>query len=112
MGGTSVIIAPNPGVAWKTLLAEIAHNVTPPLGARLITVPETGQNIVVGFGSSVVLQNENQSVARAMRKVAWKQSRIRAENVLVSFLNGDNLYWMGQLKGSRRFRRLVFAKFL
>ena len=42
-----------------------------------------------------LLEDLSKLIAKNLKKVAQKQSRMRADNALVSFLNGDHLYWKG-----------------
>jgi hypothetical protein len=65
------------------------------MGAKLITHPDTGEQIVIGFGSSIIRQNSNSNVAKKLKKMSRDQSGMRARNALVAFLRGDDLYWQG-----------------
>ena len=107
--GEAVIMTGNPNAAFQNLMVEIARFATPPMGARLITAPDTGEQVVVGFGSSIIRTNKNKSVAKRLAKAAKNNADTRARNALVQFLQGDNLYWEGgfdesQIEGSEQFQ--------
>ena len=106
--GEAVIQTGDPNAAFKNLMVEIARFATPPMGARLITAPDTGEQVVVGFGSSIIRTNKNKSVAKRLAKAAKNNAETRARNALVQFLQGDKLYWEGgfdesQIEGSQQF---------
>jgi len=106
--GEAVIQTGDPNAAFQNLMMEIAKFATPPMGARLITAPDTGEQVVVGFGSSIIRTNKNKNVAKRLAKAAKNNAETRARNALVQFLQGDNLYWEGgfdesQIEGSEQF---------
>lgn len=91
----AVIRSTDPNAAFAYVMNEITSYATPPMGAKLITHPETGEQIVIGFGSSIIRQNSNSNVAKKLKKMSRDQSGMRARNALVAFLRGDDLYWQG-----------------
>jgi len=93
--GEAVIQTTDPNTAFQNLMVEIARFATPPMGARLITAPDTGEQIVVGFGSSILRTNQNKKVAKKLAEKAKGQADKRARNALVAFLQGDKLHWEG-----------------
>ena len=106
--GEAVIWTGDPSAAFQNLMVEIARFATPPMGARLITAPDTGEQVVVGFGSSIIRTNKNKNVANRLAKAAKSNAETRARNALVQFLQGDRLYWEGgfdesQIEGSQQF---------
>ena len=107
--GEAVIQTGDPNAAFQNLMVEIARFATPPMGARMITTPNTGEQVVVGFGSSIIRTNKNKSVAKRLAKAAKSNADTRARNALVQFLQGDKLYWEGgfdesQIEGSEQFK--------
>lgn len=107
--GGAVVHSQNPRQAWGAILAEIASAVVPPVGVRLIHHPVTGETIVIGFGSAIVRQNRDATIGRKLATSAKRQAQIRANSALVSFLNGDNVYWTGgfdesQIEEAKQFR--------
>ena len=107
--GEAVIQTGDPNAAFQNLMVEIARFATPPMGARMITAPDTGEQVVVGFGSSIIRTNKNKSVAKRLAKAAKSNADTRARNALVQFLQGDKLYWEGgfdesQIEGSEQFK--------
>ena len=91
----AIIRSTDPNAAFAYVMNEITNYATPPMGAKLITHPETSEQIVIGFGSSIIRQNNNSTVAKKLKKMSRDQSGIRARNALVAFLRGDDLYWRG-----------------
>ncbi|MGV8861732.1 MAG: hypothetical protein ACOH2T_11240 [Pseudomonas sp.] len=91
----AVISTADPKKAFEYIAKEISLGVVPPMGAKLINDPVTGESIVIGFGSSIVRQNKDKKLMATMAKMANDQSRQRANNSLVAFLNGSKVYWQG-----------------
>lgn len=91
----AVVSSSDPKKAFEYIAREISLGVVPPMGAKLINDPETGESIVIGFGSSIIRQNADKRVMASMAKMANEQSRQRANNSLVAFLNGSEVYWQG-----------------
>ena len=65
------------------------------MGAKLINDPETGESIVIGFGSSIIRQNKDKNMMRKLAGAAQQQSRQRANSALIAFLQGSTIYWEG-----------------
>lgn len=91
----SVIRSTDLNAAFNHVMNEIRSYATPPMGAKLITHPQTGEQIVIGFGSSIIRKNNNSTVANKFKKLSRDQSAMRARNALIAFLRGDNVYWQG-----------------
>lgn len=91
----AVVSSEDPKKAFEYIAKEISLGIVPPMGAKLISDPTTGESIVIGFGSSIVRQNKDKKVMAKMSKMANDQSRQRANNSLVAFLNGSDIYWQG-----------------
>lgn len=92
---SAVITTEDPKKAFEFIIKEITLGVVPPMGAKLINDPVTGESIVIGFGSSVIRQNRDKKLMAQMTKMANDLSRLRANNSLVAFLNGSDVYWEG-----------------
>ncbi|MDB5983674.1 MAG: hypothetical protein JWQ69_4689 [Pseudomonas sp.] len=92
---SAVVSTADPKKAFEYIAKEISLGIVPPMGAKLINDPVTGESIVIGFGSSIIRQNKDKKVLAMMGKMADDQSRIRANNSLVAFLNGSQVYWQG-----------------
>ncbi len=106
--GGAEIVTDDPQAAFKDIATEISSFATPPMGAKMIVNPRTNEDIIIGFGSAIVRQNSNPEAARELKKAASDQARTRARNALVSFLQGDKLYWSGgfdekQMSSSEQF---------
>ncbi|MGY3170855.1 hypothetical protein ACVWYU_000228 [Pseudomonas sp. TE12234] len=92
---SAVVSTADPKKAFEYIAKEISLGIVPPMGAKLINDPVTGESIVIGFGSSIIRQNKDKQVMATMAKMANEQSRMRANNSLVAFLNGSEVYWQG-----------------
>lgn len=99
--GGAVIVSSDPKKAFEHIAKEVTIGVVPPLGAKLIHNPENGESIVIGFGSAIVRQNKDKAMMRKMIAMANKQSQIRANNALVAFLKGSEVYWKGGFEESQ-----------
>lgn len=93
--GPAVLAVEDLQAGWKEIVAEITSGVIPPMGARLITKPSTGETIVVGFGSAIIRENTNKALRTQLTDMAKKQAEIRARHSIVAFLTGTAVYWSG-----------------
>jgi hypothetical protein len=81
--------------ALEAVIAEIASDVVPPLGARIIRDPKSGEVCCVGFGSSVVGVNEDEAIQGRMEAEALKVAAMYAGDSLCGLLHGDQTCWTG-----------------
>lgn len=93
--GGAVVVSSDPKKAFEHIAKEVTSGVVPPLGAKLIHNPENGESIVIGFGSAIVRQNNDKAMARQLQTMANRQAQLRANNALVAFLSGSDVYWKG-----------------
>jgi len=75
------------------ILYEIQTGIVPPIGGKIVIFPDTGETIVVAFGSAIVRHSENTKLASEYEKVAKEASRMRAGQALVDFLKGREHTW-------------------
>ena len=73
------------------VLAEIQSGVVPPVGGRIVSVPETGEIAFVGFGSEVVRPSDNKKVMADNRTSARRRASLRAEAALCGIIRGDTV---------------------
>jgi hypothetical protein len=92
-GAVAVTTAPNE--IFKHIISDLKNGILPPVGAKVLTNPETHENYVMGFGSAIVRGNKNKSVARKLKTVAKRQSETRARSALLGTLKGEKVYWAG-----------------
>lgn len=98
----------NPSAIFKNVVNDLRKGVLPPVGAKVITHAETGEVVLLGFGSAIIRSNKNKSVARKLKNAAKKQSESRARSALLGTLKGDKVYWQGsfdeaQFEGNKQF---------
>jgi len=93
--GSAVILSTDPSKTFEHIAAEVSRGIVPPVGAKLITNPENGESIVISFGSAIIRQNSNAAMKAKLREAASRQSTMRANNALVSFIKGSEVYWEG-----------------
>ncbi len=99
--GGSVVMSTDPRKAFEYIAKEISLGIVPPMGAKLIQNPENGESIVIGFGSAIVRENKDRGMARNLLSMARQQAQTRSNSALVSFLNGDEVYWKGGFDESK-----------
>lgn len=73
------------------ILAEIQSGVVPPVGGRIVNVPETGEIAFVGFGSEVVRPADNRKAKADNRTTARRRASLRAEASLCGIIRGDTV---------------------
>ena len=73
------------------IFAEIQSGVVPPVGGRIVNVPETGEIAFVGFGSEVVRPADNKRVKADNRQSARRRAILRAKASLCGIIRGDNV---------------------
>ncbi|MCJ8296435.1 MAG: hypothetical protein MJK15_18715 [Colwellia sp.] len=92
-GAIAVTTAPNE--IFKHIISDLKSGILPPVGAKVLTNPETNENYVMGFGSAIIRNNKNKSIARKLKTVAKRQSETRARAALLGTLKGEQVYWDG-----------------
>jgi hypothetical protein len=75
------------------LMNEIRRGVTPPVGGKIVTVPDTGDITLVGFGSAVVRRSGEPGLQSAMRTAAERTAQLRARTSLMLILKGESFVW-------------------
>ena len=93
--GTDGIVASNLHEGLNGLLAEIQNNLVPPVGGRIITVPDTGETAWVGFGSAVVDKDDEADVQAELDLEAEQTASLRALDALAGIILGDDTRWQG-----------------
>lgn len=81
--------------ALEDVLAEVASDVVPPLGARIIRERASGEVCCVGFGSSVVGVNADEAIQAKMEAEALRVAEMYAHDSLCGLLHGDQTCWTG-----------------
>jgi hypothetical protein len=94
----ALIISSSPEQVFSYIVEDIKKGLTPPVGAKVLTNPETGETYIIGFGSAIIRKNKSTTVTKQLRSVAKKQAVLRAQGALVGTLQGDKVYWEGSFK--------------
>ncbi|MGF1885964.1 hypothetical protein L4D13_07480 [Photobacterium profundum] len=84
-----------PNAIFKQIIADLQSGVMPPVGAKVITNPDSGESFVLGFGSSIIRDNKNKSVKRKLVSMSKSQAQAKARNGLISVMQGEEVYWEG-----------------
>ena len=92
-GAVAVTTAPNK--IFKHIISDLKSGILPPVGAKVLSNPETSENYVMGFGSAIVRTNKNKAISRKLKTVAKRQSETRARSALLGTLKGEKVYWSG-----------------
>lgn len=105
----ALMVTTDPNAIFKHVVSDLKKGLLPPVGAKVLTNPDTGETYVMGFGSSVIRTNKNKSVAKKLKQTAKKQSSARARNALIAVMQGEKVYWQGsfdesQVESSEQFK--------
>lgn len=73
------------------VLTELSSGLLPPVGGKAITVPKTGELAFIGFGSAVVMDNQNAAVRAKLALQAQKVATMRARSALCGIILGDDI---------------------
>ncbi len=93
VGALTQTTAPNE--IFKQIINDLQAGVLPPVGAKVITNPDTNESFVLGFGSSIIRENKNKSVQRKLLGMSKTQAQAKARNGLISVMQGEKVYWEG-----------------
>ncbi|HPQ37904.1 MAG TPA: hypothetical protein PLW97_09705 [Synergistaceae bacterium] len=88
----SVLEAANVATGLKRVFREIEGGVVPPVGGRVISVPETGEVAVISFGSSIILDYDGASASKEQR-IASNRAKADADQAMVGILTGEDFLW-------------------
>lgn len=86
------------------ILEQVNNGVVPPLGGRVITVPETGEIAIVSFGSEIILSHDDPNVEATMKQGAQRAAQMRSLDAMVGIIEGDEMAWQGGYMMSREFQ--------
>ncbi len=75
----------------QEVLNEVSSGLFPPVGGKTVTSASTGEMAFVGFGSAVIMQNDNPAVAKKMVINAQKIAQMRARSALCGIIIGDEI---------------------
>lgn len=75
----------------NSVLSEIANGLLPPVGGKLISVPQTGELAFVGFGSAIVPDNPDKGVHAKLVLNSQKIAQMRARSALCGIILGDEI---------------------
>lgn len=78
------------------ILTEIKAGVVPPMGGRTVVVPETGEIVWVGFGTTNVPSSTNPDLAAELEQSALDTARVLANNSLLAIMNGARIDQEGE----------------
>lgn len=104
----AVAVTSDPNAIFKEVVADINRGVLPPVGAKVLTHADTGEVVMMGYGSSIIRQNSNRQIARKLKDAAKRQSQTRARSALLATMQGEEVYWEGsssedQMEGNQQF---------
>jgi hypothetical protein len=105
----AVSVTTDPNSIFKQVITDIRGGVLPPVGAKILTHADSGEVIVMGYGSAIIRQNKNKTIANKLRGAAKSQSQTRARDALLATMQGEKVYWQGsfdekQMEGSSQFQ--------
>jgi len=88
-----VISSADLATSLQFILNDIEAGIVPPVGGKVIYVPDTGTTAIVAFGSAIARHSSNEVLANEYKKAAIETARMRATQTLVDILNGDKNIW-------------------
>jgi hypothetical protein len=95
--GTDGVAAASLRDGLNSVIAEIKNGFVPPVGGRIIEVPETGEVAFVGFGSSVVRHDPEDDVQEELKLQAERVAGLRATDALAGIILGDDINWRARV---------------
>jgi hypothetical protein len=81
------------GAGMKSISRELESGLLPPVGGRIITVPETGEVALVSFGSSLVHQDNTGQSTGQDKLTAGRRAKAQADKAMVALMTGDAFIW-------------------
>lgn len=94
----------------NSLISEIRGGFVPPVGGRVIEVPETGEVAYVGFGSSVVRYDPEEDVQEELKLQAEQVAGMRAVDALAGIILGDDVRWQAHADETTRAQTADFER--
>ena len=88
--------------AIQQVIEEIRQGLVPPVGGRIIEVPQTGETAFVGFGSSVVGLDKLPALQARLNLDATRKADAYAIDALCGLIVGDQLSWQLGIRESLR----------
>lgn len=82
----------------QQLMVELQQGLVPPIGARVVDVPATGERAFVGFGSAVLMADEPLAPTLFGDSSAEEAARLVGLQSLLELLKGDEVTWEGRLR--------------
>ena len=86
----------------QQLMVELQHGLVPPIGARVVDVPATGERAFVGFGSAVLMADEPLAPSLFGDSAAEEAARLVALQSLLELLEGDEVTWQGKIRSRQQ----------
>ena len=104
----AVAVTSEPNAIFKQVISDVKSGVLPPVGAKVLTNADSGEVIILGYGSAIIRSNKNNKIARKLKGVAKSQSQTRARSALLATMQGEQVYWQGsfdenQMEGTQQF---------
>jgi hypothetical protein len=88
--------------AIQQVVEEIRQGLVPPVGGRIIEVPQTGETAFVGFGSSVVGLDKLPALQARLNLDATRKADAYAIDALCGLIIGDQISWQLGVRDSLR----------
>ncbi len=81
------------GAGMKRISRELDAGLVPPVGGRIISVPETNEVALVSFGSALVHQDDRGNSTGQDKLTAGRRAKAQADKALVALMRGDQFMW-------------------
>ncbi|HPQ37905.1 MAG TPA: hypothetical protein PLW97_09710 [Synergistaceae bacterium] len=81
------------GAGMKRISRELDAGLVPPVGGRIINVPETNEVALVSFGSALVHQDTSGASTGQDKLTAGRRAKAQADKAMVALMTGDQFMW-------------------
>lgn len=93
------------------VIHQINSYIVPPIGAKIVQVPQTGEIAVVSFGSAITSSSKDQQKRDLENQMLHQMAKGFADGAMVSFLKGDDFIWKTGCSESSNYNNDDFAKY-
>ncbi|NMB45961.1 MAG: hypothetical protein GX998_06050 [Firmicutes bacterium] len=92
------------------VLQQINLGIVPPVGGKIVFVPSTGETAVISFGSDIIRQHDDPTMARRLFQVAERVATVRANDAMIGLMNGDQVTWNTGLRTTTAYSQQEFQE--
>jgi hypothetical protein len=98
----SITEASNLQIGIDQVLTEVKKSIVPPIGGRVVIVPNSTDRAFIGFGSDVVVESNVPQLQLLNFNNSQKISISRADDSLASVLKADKINWTSKITSTTK----------